>query len=192
MINATGVTGQIAVGRKWSMLNMDHGDYVQSIVQRGRGDWDSGASKAMCPDGQRLVALSNSQRRGLCTDSTFGDLWAADRATTTVWTEEYTTSDWASGYTKYQCPQDQFVVGYAMRGAKVSTIMCARANRSLGTTSSQTVWFDQGDNMRDDGGGQFADGDWRGGCTRDEYMAGVAFTTRIFKEGKPDAILCRK
>ncbi|KAF9523258.1 glycoside hydrolase superfamily [Crepidotus variabilis] len=178
---------------RYKMVNMDHDiDGVQSLIQRGRGDWDSGATKAMCPDGFRILGLSRSSRRGLCTDATFGDLWTTDKSTTTVWQENHVDTDWASGYTKYQCPVDQYVVGYAMRGAKVSTVLCAKASRALGKSSGVTVWFDQGDNQRELVGGDYASGDWKGSCARDEYVAGVAFTTRIASSGNPAAILCRK
>ncbi|KAH8834388.1 glycoside hydrolase superfamily [Flagelloscypha sp. PMI_526] len=193
MVNNAGKTGQVAEVTKWHMLNMDNTDFIQSVTQRARGDWDSGARKAMCPDGQRLIAMSNSQRRGLCTNANSGTYsWNDAKETTVVWTEEYVDTDWASGYTKYQCPADHYVVGYAFRGAKVSTIICAKASKSLSKASSTTVWFDQGDNRRENVGGDYAKGDYHGGCVRDEYIAGVAFTTRIGKQGKPDALLCRK
>lgn len=192
LVNTTSKTGQVAAVTKWQMLDTDNGDFVQSVTQRARGDWDSGATKAMCPDGLRLVALSNSHRRSLCTN--YGNYqWTTAKDLTAVWTEQYVDNDWASGYTKYQCPANLYLVGIAYRGAKVSTVLCAKSVNALGGQSTQTtVWFDQGDNMRDQIGGDYAQGDYHGGCKRDEYIAGVAFTTRIGKQGTPDAILCRK
>ncbi|KAH8824816.1 cellulase [Flagelloscypha sp. PMI_526] len=178
---------------RWHMLNIDHADFVQSFTQRGRGDWDSGARKAMCPDGQRIIGMANSKRRGLCTDANSSLYsWNDAKETTTVWTEQYVDNDWASGYTKYQCPENHYLVGYAFRDAKVSTVLCAKASKTLGKSSSETVWFDRGDNRRDSAGADFANSDYKGQCTKEEYIAGVAFTTRIGKQGKPDAILCRK
>jgi hypothetical protein len=53
------------------------------------------------------------------------------------------------------------------------------------------VWFDRGDS-RSGGGGDFANGNYKGQCADDEYLAGVAFTTRVGSSGTPDALYCRK
>lgn len=195
--DTSGVSGKVPdVSARWQMLNMDNGDVIQSVTQRERGDSDVGARKAMCPDGLRLIGLSNTQRRGLCTNAnanntSLGYTWDAAHTTVVVTSEQFVDTDWASGYTKFQCPASHYVVGYAMRGARVSSVICAKSSGVLGTSSSITVWFDQVDNRRDAGGGEYASGDRHGGCVRGEYMSGVAFTTRIFKTGTPDAILCR-
>jgi hypothetical protein len=49
------------------MLSSDHGDFIQSSKLRDRPDWDPGARKAACPDGERLAGLPHTGNRGLCT-----------------------------------------------------------------------------------------------------------------------------
>ncbi|KAK7036369.1 glycoside hydrolase [Favolaschia claudopus] len=179
LIDAKGAEGPVASAAEWKMLRLEDGDFTQSLsVRRDNGDWDSGATKAVCPDNLRLIGLSHGSTRGLCTDVSLGSsLWSADRAIEVVFDERHVSSDWASGYTKYTCPQNYFVNGWAIRGVKVSTVMCAKASKSLGT-NGRTVWFDQGDNRADTLGGDFA------------YVGGVAFTTRVGSNGAPAAILC--
>ncbi|PBC70944.1 aryl-phospho-beta-D-glucosidase BglC (GH1 family) [Streptomyces sp. TLI_235] len=187
-------TGPVPAADAWHMLTTDHADAVQSLRVRAAGDWDNGARKAVCPDGERLLGLSHSGGRGLCTDTaTDGDLRAATGEAETVRDERNVPAggDWASGYTKLQCAQGQFLIGYSVRGARVSAALCARARRPLGT-GTRTVWFDRGDNRPAGApGGEFAYGAYKGQCTSGEYAAGVAFTTRIGSSGTPDALLCR-
>jgi aryl-phospho-beta-D-glucosidase BglC (GH1 family) len=185
-------TGPVAPVTAWRMLSTDHGDQVQSLRVRAAGDWDPGASKAACPDGQRLIGLSHSGGRGLCTDAGAGDL-RADGGTHTVVTDERnvpTGGDWAGGYTKFQCPADSYLIGYSRRGSRTSAALCAPARTPLGTTG-RTLWFDRSDN-RPDSGGDFAYGNYKGQCADDEYAAGIAFTTRVGSAGGPDALLCRR
>jgi hypothetical protein len=192
LITAASRTGYVGPVADWSMLSPDHGDFIQSLRMRAQPDWDSGARKAACSDGQRLIGLSHTGNRGLCTDAGAANLWASSGAYTVVWDERYVTSgDWASGYTKLQCPNNSFLIGYAVRGAAVSTVLCAASNRSLGT-AGRTVWFDRGDNRGSASGGDFAYGHYKGQCATDEYVAGIAFTHRIFSSGKPDALYCRR
>ncbi|EJD50032.1 cytochrome P450 [Auricularia subglabra TFB-10046 SS5] len=189
LTNATYLVTPPTVDR-WRMLNLDVEDYVKSAKMLAKGDWDNGARKAACPDGLRLIGLSaGSPARGLCTDASFSATWSTAE---TVYDERNVKSDWASTFTKYQCADDSFVIGYAVRGAKVSTVLCAKSDKSLGKGSSRTVWFDQGDNRGDALGGDFANKQYKGQCNRDEYVAGVAFTTAWLKPGVPAAILCRK
>ncbi|KAG5727603.1 Endoglucanase [Termitomyces sp. T112] len=178
---------------RWQMLNLDQGDFIQSLVQMSREDWDPGARKGMCPDGLRMIGISAASTRALCTNSA-SYTWASGNPTITVSNEAYVTEgDWASGYTKYQCPSNSYVVGYAIRNSEVSTVLCAQASTTLGTDGSGTRWFDQGDNRpADDAGGDFHYGQSKGQCEREEYIAGIAFTTRIGDNGSPAAILCRK
>ncbi|KAJ7065382.1 cellulase [Mycena amicta] len=190
LMNGTSTTGQIASVPEWKQLSLDHGDFIQSQFARANlGDWDNGATKAQCPDTLRLIGLSHGSSRGLCTDVSFGTLWNADHATEVVFDERHVTNDWASGYTKYTCPANYFVSGWAIRGAKVSTVMCAHASETLGTTG-RTVWFDQNDNRADQLGGDFAVGQLKGSCATNEYIGGIAFTTRIGSNGAPASIYC--
>ncbi|KAF8061472.1 cellulase [Lyophyllum atratum] len=194
LVDSTGgPTSSVPTPIRWQMLNLDHGDFVQSLVQRSRTDWDSGARKGMCPDGLRLIGISAGSTRALCTNSA-DYKWANGNPATTVFDERYVSGgDWAGGYTKYQCPSDSYVVGYAIRGSKVSTVLCAQASKTLGTGGSGTRWFDKGDNRpAGEIGGEFHSGQYKGVCATDEYIAGIAFTTRVGSNGAPAAILCRK
>ncbi|MET7684628.1 cellulase family glycosylhydrolase [Streptomyces sp. NPDC005423] len=193
LMTATSRTGYVAPVADWRMLDTDHGDAVRSSRVRAAGDWDSGAYKAACPDGLRLIGLAHSGGRGLCTDTTAGDLRATGSGQTVVTDERYVPSggDWASGYTKLQCPAGQFLIGYSLRGQRVSAGLCAPARTALGGTG-RTVWFDRSDNRpADNAGGEFASGAYKGQCAADEYAAGIAFTTRLGSSPGPAALLCR-
>ncbi|MDQ0935840.1 flavin reductase family protein [Streptomyces turgidiscabies] len=74
LIGAPGRTGRVAPVAHWSILSPDHGDFVASRRMRALPDWDSGARKAAWPDGQRLVGLSHTGNRGLCSDVSAGPL----------------------------------------------------------------------------------------------------------------------
>ncbi|WP_375256572.1 glycoside hydrolase family 5 protein [Streptomyces sp. PKU-EA00015] len=190
---ADGRTGQVPAMDRWSMLSPDHGDFVQSARMRAAGDWDAGARKAACPDGQRLAGLSHTGNRGLCTDTAARDLWASDRVHEVVRDERHVTPgrDWASGYTKLQCAPGHFLIGYSVRGAAVSAALCVPARTPLGT-ADRTVWFDRHDNRPPAApGGDFAHGHYKGQCTDGEYAAGIASTRRAGAPGRPDALLCR-
>ncbi|WP_232323416.1 glycoside hydrolase family 5 protein [Catenuloplanes japonicus] len=183
LINATGRQGFVAPVARWSMLSPDYGDFVASLRLRGQ-DWDNGARKAACPDGQRLIGLSHTGNRGLCTD--MSGIWTTHQVVTD---ERYVSRDWASGYTKLQCPAGSVLIGYAVRGAAMSSALCgAVAGTTAGT--GRTVWFDRGDNRPSSGGGEFASGHYKGQCAADEYAAGIAYTGRIFSSRTPDALYC--
>ncbi|WP_326768750.1 hypothetical protein OG978_33225 [Streptomyces sp. NBC_01591] len=166
---------------------------VQSLRVRSGGDWDPGARKGVCPDGQRITGVSHRDGRGLCTD-TGGPGLADPAGGFTVVTDErhVQQGDRASGYTKYQCPQDRFMTGYSVRGQAVSGVLCSSASHALPTTG-RAVWFDRGDNRPAGGpGGEFATGNYKGQCATDEYAAGIAFTCAWAKGRTPDALLCRE
>ncbi len=187
LVGSAGRTGQVPVADRWSMLTLDHGDFQQSRAARALGDWNSGARKAVCPDGQRVIGLGHTGNRGLCTGSA-----AAPTSFVVVRDESYVDTDWAGGYTKAQCPADHYLVGYSVNGAAFSAALCARSAVPLGRTG-RTVWFDRGDNRPSGGpGGEFAYGSYKGQCAADEYVAGVAYTGRIGSGRTPDAIFCRR
>ncbi|MFF5546970.1 glycoside hydrolase family 5 protein [Streptomyces olivaceoviridis] len=193
LMSAPGTTGPVASVPLWRMLSTDHGDAVTSPRVRATGDWDPGAYKAACPDGTRLAGLSHTGGRGLCTDAGAGDLRAADARQTVVTDERYVPGggDWASGYTKYQCPTGEFLIGYSLRGERVSAALCVPARTAL-PGAGRTVWFDRSDNRPADGaGGDFAEGAFKGQCAATEYAAGIAFTTRVGSRPGPAALLCR-
>ncbi|MGW3283153.1 glycoside hydrolase family 5 protein [Streptomyces sp. NPDC001002] len=195
LISATGRTGPVAAVPEWSQLSPDHGDFVQSRRLRALPDWDSGARKAACPDGQRLLGLSHTGNRGLCSDVTAGALWAPAGGHEVVVDERHVAAggDWASGYTKLQCADGQFMTGYSVRGAAVSAVLCATASAGRLGSGGRTVWFDRGDNRGSAAkGGDFASGNYKGQCADDEYAAGVAYTGRLGSSRTPDALYCRK
>ena len=192
LVDSPGTTGPVPVADTWDMLNLDHTDFVQSLRARARGDWDNGARKAACPDGQRLVGLSHHDGRGLCSDAGAHGLAKAAGALTVVTDERYVTDgDWAGGYSKLQCPGGQFMIGYSVRGQAVSAVLCTEAGRALPKTG-RTLWFDRGDNRPAGApGGEFAEGNYKGQCRVDEYAAGVAYTGAWGKSREPAALLCR-
>ncbi|MCS7480660.1 glycoside hydrolase family 5 protein [Umezawaea endophytica] len=186
LVGAGGKTGQVAPVSPWSMVNLNHGDFQQSRAARGLGDWNSGARKGVCPDGQRVIGLAHTGNRGLCTGA-----WGVPSSFVVVRDESFVDVDWASGYTKVQCPADHYLVGYSVKGAAFSAGLCARAAGALGK-AGRTVWFDRGDNRPAAGGGEFAVGAYKGQCAVEEYVAGVAYTGRIGSGRTPDALLCRR
>lgn len=195
LMDTQGRTGPVPAGAVWKMLDTDHGDAVESLRVRGTGDWDAGAYKAACPDGLRLAGLSHTGGRGLCTDAGAAGLRAADGAQSVVKDERFVSGgDWASGYTKLQCPSGAFLIGYGLRGEQVSSALCA-PGRSVLAGAGRTVWFDRSDNRPADGadgaGGEFAEGAYKGQCAVNEYAAGIAFTTRLGARQGPAALLCR-
>lgn len=194
LVGAAGRTGPVAPAADWSMLSPDHGDFVQSRRMRALPDFDPGARKAVCPDGQRLIGLGHTGRRGLCSDVTAGDLAAKGGGHRVVVDERYVEAgrDWAGGYTKLQCPEGYFITGYAVRGSAVSSALCFEAAPERLGGNGRTVWFDRGDNRGPaPGGGDFAHGHYKGQCADGEYLAGVAYTGRLGSWRTPDALYCR-
>jgi endoglucanase len=183
---AGGRTGTVPAVERWSMVNLDHSDFQQSREVRGMDDWNPGARKGVCPDGQRVIGLGHTGNRGLCTGS-----WGVPAGFVVVRDESYVDVDWASGYTKVQCPVDHYLVGYSVVGAAFSAGLCGRSRGSLGR-SGRTVWFDRGDDRSGGAGGEFAVGAHKGQCGVEEYVAGVAYTGRIGSGRTPDALLCRR
>ncbi|GAA0681687.1 hypothetical protein GCM10010193_39250 [Kitasatospora atroaurantiaca] len=192
LINAPSLTGQVARSPRWNMLNLDHTDYNVSARMLAQGDWDNGNRKASCPDTQRLVGLGRSDSRGLCTDA--GQPAAGSGAFVKVTDERYVTGgDWASGYSKLQCPNNSFAVGYSVHSNAMSSLLCAPAAGPL-PTGGRTLWFDRGDNRPATGGSvasDWAPGYYNGQCADNEYIAGVAYTWNWNQGGVPDALLCR-
>jgi hypothetical protein len=174
------------------MLDLDHADYDVSSTMLAQSDWSSGNRKGDCPDTERLMGLGRSDSRGLCTDSSEPAKRAA--AWTIVTDERYVTEgDWASGYSKLQCPDNTFAVGYSVHSNAMAALLCAPSATPL-PTSGRDVWFDHGDNRPAGGGSTASDwapGYYKGQCADDEYVAGVAYTWQWAEGGVPDALLCR-
>ncbi|MCP3801076.1 glycoside hydrolase family 5 protein [Allokutzneria sp. A3M-2-11 16] len=199
LVGAQGKTGPVPRSDAWNMLAPDHGDAVRSSRLLAEPDWDSGARKAACPDGQRLIGLAHTGGRGLCTEAGLdanplahqADARSRERIFEAVRDERHVVGDWASGYTKFQCPPGHVVTGYALRGADVSSVLCQRVRQQVGA-SGRTVWFDRGDNRPAGArGGDFAHGRFKGQCAETEYIGGVAWTGRVVGRAKtPDAVLC--
>nr|WP_254705953.1 cellulase family glycosylhydrolase [Streptomyces vilmorinianum] len=191
LTGSPGRTGAVPVTAAWYQLTTDHRDHNASLRVRAGGDWDSGARKAVCPDGSRLAGLSHTGGRGLCASS---GLRAGTGGHTVVRDESHVPAggDWATGYTKFQCPAGQFLIGYSLRDARVSAALCAPARTALATSAGRTVWFDRGDNRPAGApGGDYAYGHFKGQCLPTEYAAGIAFTTRFGSRPSPAALLCR-
>lgn len=190
LIAAKGLSGKVAPVRTWSQLRAKHRDHIASVRVRAAGDWDPGKRKAVCPDDQRLVGITHFDHYALCTDAGAANLWQS--GPTTKVTSEDATEDWASGFTKYQCPAGQFVIGYALSGNAVSSVLCAPARLPL-AGAGRTVWDDRHDNRPPSGeGGDWAIGNTKAQCESDEYAAGIAFSYRTGRHGTPDALYCRK
>ncbi|MBP5888557.1 glycoside hydrolase family 5 protein [Streptomyces scabiei] len=195
LTGAPGRTGHVDPVPEWVMLSPDHGDFVASRRMRALPDWDPGARKAVCPDGLRLLGLSHTGNRGLCSDVSAGPGWDPAAGHRVVVDERYVVPgrDWAGGYTKLQCPDRHFLTGYSVRGAAVSAALCVPAapGPPLGT-GGHTVWFDRGDNRGSaPKGGDFAQGHYKGQCADGEYAAGIAYTGRVGSSRTPDALYCR-
>ncbi|MFJ1707644.1 glycoside hydrolase family 5 protein [Kitasatospora sp. NPDC088346] len=191
LVGAPGRTGQIAPVDHWNMLDLDHGDWNVSRTMLAKPDWSPGNRKGTCPDTQRLTGIGRSSGRGLCTD--VNQPVKAAGAWETVNSERYVAQDWASGYNKVQCPVNSLVVGYSMNGPAMVSVLCAPSATPLPTTG-RTVWFDHGDNRPASGGAagsDWAEGDYKGQCADNEYLAGVAMTWKWTQQGRPDALLCR-
>jgi endoglucanase len=189
LITANTMPGYVAPVPSRSMLSPDHGDFVASARMRGQPDWDGGARKAACPDGKRLIGLSHTGNRGLCTDTGGVTSWTGYQV---VADERNVSRDWASGYTKLQCPASSVMIGYAVRGAAVSSALCATARAAPAADAGRTVWFDRGDNRpAGNPGGEFASGHHKGQCADGEFVSGIAFTGRFLSSRTPDALFCR-
>ncbi|MEU3403289.1 cellulase family glycosylhydrolase [Streptomyces sp. NPDC006670] len=191
LATAAGRTGPVPATPAWYQLSTDHRDQNASLLTRAAGDWDSGARKAVCPDGARLAGLSHTGGRGLCSTS---DLRAPGGGQTVVRDERYVPAggDWAGGYTKLQCPAGQFLTGYSLRGDRVSAALCAPGRVPL-AGAGRTVWFDRGDaRPAGDPGGDYAWGHFKGQCLPSEYAAGIAFTARAGFRPSPASLLCRE
>ncbi|MFJ7593326.1 glycoside hydrolase family 5 protein [Streptomyces sp. NPDC097617] len=191
LVNVPGRTGKIASVNHWNIVDIDHGDWNLSRTMLAKPDWSPGNFKGNCPDTQRLIGLSRSYGRGLCTD--------VNQPTKTAGTWEMVNSekyvkqgDWASGYDKVQCPVNSFAVGYSMSGPSTVSVLCAPSATPLPTTG-RTLWFDRGDNPQNPGKvrGDWAENDYKGQCADNEYIAGVAMTWWWGERGRPNALLCR-
>ncbi|PJZ68120.1 glycosyl hydrolase family 5 [Leptospira perolatii] len=186
LLQFNGKVGQVQAPALYASLSI--GGRNDNLSASFNTDWDSGANKGTCHDGFRLNGLSRDHR-ALCTDSNYGKLWNDNhaynvQAVNETPTRSHNTGDWASGFTKYECPANYYVSGYSKRSWGTSGILCAQAKVQLGN-SCRTVWFDRGDNRTSTKGGDFANGSYKGQCGEDEYVAGVAQ-----RDGNASALLC--
>ncbi len=189
LLAANGKTGQVAPVRTWSMLNAIHEDDNRSL--RAAADWDPGHHKLTCPDDQRLIGISSRGQGGLCTDATEVDLWQPGTQAVMVASEKVST-DWANGFTKYQCQDGQFMIGYSMDGDGMAAILCAPARKPL-AGAGRTLWDDKEDQRpASREGGDYANGYLKAQCNADEYAAGIGFSYVSWRGGHPDALYCRK
>lgn len=190
---------------RWTMLYPRLGSAQQSnaLAQSGGGvnGLQTGDRKASCPDGLRLAALSHQQDpSALCTDATFGrDLWNGSVSSSkleVVTTEVHVQKgqDWAKGFTKFQCPERSFLIGYSYTGDASVSAICAPVvdpNRTL-PSQIRTVWFNKATNIdqKNDHGNFATPGQTFGACRDDELAIGYAFSTHD-NGGWPSALLCQ-
>nr|WP_307795581.1 cellulase family glycosylhydrolase [Actinacidiphila acididurans] len=192
LVTAPSATGPVAPPDHWNMLDLDFADADVSSTMLALPDWSYGNRKGVCPDTERLVGLGRGDSRGLCTDS--GEPQRSTGAYTVVTDERYVTEgDWASGYSKLQCPDNTLAVGYSVNNNAMAALLCAPTAAPLPTTG-RDVWFDHGDNRPATGGSTASDwapGSYKGQCADNEYAAGVAYTWSWTAGGVPAALLCR-
>jgi hypothetical protein len=192
LVTDSGRTGPVGPATHWNMLDLDHTDYDVSATMLAQPDWSTGNRKGNCPDTERLIGLGRGDSRGLCTDNLQPGM--SGGAYPVVTDERYVLEgDWAAGYSKLQCPDNTFAVGYSVNNNAMAALLCAPASRAL-STSGRDVWFDRADNRPPGGGSAAADwaqGYYKGQCADNEYLAGVAYTWNGNQRGVPDALLCR-
>lgn len=197
LVTAPGKSGPVAAQPRWNMLGSGATSPDNNSSLRAQGtDWDSGQWKGNCPDSERLIGLSRSSNRALCTNNAQP---ATSSTHTIVSTEATVTHDWAGGYTKLQCPAGQIATGYSVNPGltnkwAMSKLYCSQSTDTLPSSQGRTLWFDQGDN-RPAGGGStgsdWAPGKYKGQCNNNEYIAGVAYTYRWNNGGVPSGLLCK-
>lgn len=197
LVTAPGKSGPVAVQPRWNMLGSGATSPDNNSSLRAQGtDWDSGQWKGNCADSERLIGLSRSSNRALCTNNAQP---ATSSTHTIVSTEATVTHDWAGGYTKLQCPAGQIATGYSVNPGvtnkwAMSKLYCSQSTDTLPSSQGRTLWFDQGDN-RPAGGGStgsdWAPGKYKGQCNNNEYIAGVAYTYRWNNGGVPSGLLCK-
>ena len=127
---------------------------------------------------------------------TAGPLWDPAGGHEVVVDERHVTPgrDWASGYTKLQCPDGHFLTGYSVRGSAVSAALCAAAPtgaarhgrpHASGSTAATT-------GARPPRAATSRTATTRASAPTDEYAAGIAYTGRVGSARTPDALYCRK
>ncbi|VUD59079.1 Endoglucanase E1 [Thalassocella blandensis] len=183
LINQDAATGAVEdFSAEFSLVRFENHD---NNVADLNYDWDSGAMKGSCRNGDRVLGFSSNETI-LCSHSQTGNLLADHQ-------EFYTRNnevgsprgkDWAGGFTKYECDKNFYVAGISKRWWGTSGVLCAKANRELGNACS-TLWFDQGDNRQSNTGNDWSPGALKGQCGDDKYLAGVAQ-----RDGEQAALLC--
>lgn len=176
--------GSKATEALFSQLDIRRSD-DQQLSQRE--DWLAGAHKGSCPTSMRMVGLSRDHR-ALCSDigaASLAQPASPLRVTAVNETTQLPLGDWANGFTKYECPQQYFVIGFSKHPWGTSGVLCAPSRRPLSYGSCNTLWFDQADQRASLAGGDWARKSYKGQCADREYMAGLAQ-----RDGKASAILC--
>lgn len=153
-------------------------------------DWDSGATKGSCRNGDRAIGLSQNYTL-LCSDDVKGDILHGDAGFYRQNTERYSPRaeflrypDWAGGFTKYECDLDHYVAGVSKRFWGTGGVLCARASAPLGN-QCETLWFDRGDARLSQAADDWAPSSYKGQCADDQYLAGIAQ-----RRGNASALLC--
>jgi aryl-phospho-beta-D-glucosidase BglC (GH1 family) len=183
LLDAKGREGPVQAVH-FSVLSLEKADDNQSSLDI---DWLPGARKGACPDGHRLLGVSRNQR-ALCGNLTYQNLWQEQRFVVQAVDEtrerHHATGDWASGFTKYECPPNHYAAGLTKHHWGSSGLLCAESTRPLGN-ACRTSWFDRGDQRASEAGGDWARNAYKGQCADHEYLAGLAQ-----RDGKASALLC--
>lgn len=181
---ASGLVGQPPRETRFSQLDIRWSDDRQLSWN---SDWLGGAHKGSCPDGLRINGLSRDHR-ALCTDTQAPGLTLATApfAVSAVYEQRVLpVGDWAGGFTKYECPDQQVAIGFSKHEWGTSGLLCAPSQRPLSYQACSTRWFDRGDQRASLSGGDFAVKSYKGQCADSEFVAGIAQ-----RDGKASALLC--
>ncbi len=189
LLNHQGANGEVADTRSdFSILRFENNDNQVADVN----DWDSGARKGSCRNGDRAIGLSSDDTL-LCSHSAYDNLLISPARFYTRSNQVRSpregllnNDDWARGFTKYECDLNHYVAGVSSRWWGTSGVLCARANRILGN-QCETLWFDRGDGRQSGAAGDWAPGSYKGQCADDKYIAGIAQ-----RDGSASALLCCK
>ncbi|MES2746188.1 MAG: cellulase family glycosylhydrolase [Bdellovibrionota bacterium] len=152
---------------RYASITLQSGDHT---LTTRLDDWLPGDSKGTCAEDTRLIGLSRDNR-GLCTDEGEAINWT--KSTVTVANDERTLTDWAPGYIKYSCPEDHYAIGYSKGYRGSNGLLCMKSPKPL-ARQCRTLWFNRSDERAQTNGGDFARGSFKGQCSADEYIEGLA------------------
>ncbi len=173
--------------------------FLDGSEQRSQGEWDPCRGKADCAPGEGIVGLSeipwSANRSALCRrigGQLSGNVAARiDLDGRRDVRRASRAGDWANGYFKLECGENEYVLGVSENAAqcqgdrRVHAVLCGAATGL--TDACRTRTLDGGDDR-----GTVASGDWdpfafKGECAEREYVAGVSVDPG---SGRAHSILC--